>query len=103
MGWDPELGGARGVARGGSVEVAGARFWAGLDSAAEEFGHFKGTEATMAKKITTQIEKDFFGQSGGDQPANSVREGKRMTRELETRESLGKGFAREEVVSDEIP
>jgi len=85
------------------VEVAGARFRAGLDSAAEEFGHFKGTEATMAKKITTQIEKDFFGQSGGDQPANSVREGKRMTRELETRESLGKGFAREEVVSDEIP
>jgi len=46
------------------VEVAGARFWAGLDSAAEEFGHFKGTEAAMAKEITTQIEKDFFGQSG---------------------------------------
>ena len=27
------LGGARGVAGGGSVEVAGAGFWAGLDSA----------------------------------------------------------------------
>jgi hypothetical protein len=57
----------------------------------------------MTKIITPKIEKDLFGQSGGDQPANSIREGKRMTRELETCESLGKSLAREEVVSDEIP
>jgi hypothetical protein len=46
------------------VEVARPGFRTCLYSAAEEFGHFKGTEAAMAKKITTQIEKDFFGQSG---------------------------------------
>ena len=57
----------------------------------------------MAKIITPKIEKDLFGQSGGDQPANGVREGKRVTRQLQTCESLGKGFAQEEVVPDEIP
>jgi len=76
------LGGARWVAGGGSVEVAGAGFRAGLDSATKELGHFKGTEASMAKIITPEIEKDLFGQSGGDQPPNGVREGKRMTRVL---------------------
>ena len=89
------LGGARGVAGGGSVEVAGAGFRAGLDSPTKELGHFKGTEAAMAKIIAPEIKEDLFGQSGGDQPANGVREGKRVTRELRTCESLGKGFARE--------
>jgi hypothetical protein len=97
------LGEARGVAGGGSVKVAGAGFRAGLDSAAEEFGHFKGTEVTMAKIITPEVEKDLFGQSRGDQSANGVREGERVTRELQTRESLGKGFAWEKVALDEIP
>ena len=77
------------------MEVARAGFRAVLDSAPEEFGHFKGTEVTMAKVITPEVEKDLFGQSRGDQPANGVREGKRVTRELQTRESLGKGFARQ--------
>ena len=36
----------------------------------------------MAKIITPEIEKDLFGQSGGDQPPNGVREGKRMARVL---------------------
>ena len=57
----------------------------------------------MTKKITAEIEKDLLGQSGRDQPANGVREGKRVPRELQTCQSLGKGFAREEVVPDEIP
>ncbi len=57
----------------------------------------------MAKIITPEIEKDLFGQSGGDQPPNGVREGKRVTRELQTCECLGKSFPREEIVSDEIP
>jgi hypothetical protein len=64
------------------VEVAGAGFRTGLDSAAEEFGHFKGTKAVMSKIITPEIEKDLFGQSGGDQPANGVRKRKRMARVL---------------------
>lgn len=66
------------------MEVAGAGFRAGLDSATKELGHFKGTEAAMTKKITAEIKKDLLGQSGGDQPANGVREGKRVTRELQT-------------------
>jgi hypothetical protein len=64
------------------VEVAGAGFRAGLDSATKKLGHLKGTEAAMTKKITAEIEKDLFGQSGGDQPANGVRKRKRMARVL---------------------
>jgi len=85
------------------VEVARAGFRAGLHSAPEEFGHFKRTKAVISKIITPEIEKDLFGQSGGDQSANGVRKGKRMARVLETCQSFGKSLAREEVVSDEIP
>ena len=83
--------------------MAGAGLWAGFDPAAKELGHGKGAEVAVAKKITAEIEKDLFRQLGGDPSANGVREGERVTCELQACECLGKGLAGKEVVSDQVP
>jgi len=56
------------------VELAGAEFGAGFDSASKNFSHLKGAESVMFDEFASKVGEDLSGCFRGEESTQGVRE-----------------------------
>ena len=85
------------------MELAGAEFGAGIDLAAENFGHLERSESVIFPKISAEVGEDLGRGDRADGATEGVRKGKGMAGSLQAGKNLGQGFSWAEECADEIP